>query len=58
MDLRLKNKKVFISGSSRGIGLCIARKFIEEGANVVINARNKDELSIAASSLENCNGVA
>ena len=58
MDLRLKNKKVFVSGSSRGIGLSIARKFIEEGANVVINARNKDELSIAASSLENCNSVA
>ena len=40
MDLRLENKKVFVSGSSRGIGLSIARKFIEEGANVVINARN------------------
>ena len=58
MDLRLENKKVFVSGSSRGIGLSIARKFIEEGANVVINARNTDELSVAALSLGNCNSVA
>ena len=58
MDLNLENKKVFVSGSSRGIGLSIARKFIEEGANVIINARNTDELSVAASSLGNCNSVA
>ena len=57
MDLSLKNKKVFVSGSSRGIGLGIARKFIEEGADVVINARNTDELDSAVLLLENCNSV-
>lgn len=57
MDLRLRNKKVFVSGSSRGIGLCIARKFIEEGANVVINSRNTDELKAAAISLGSCSSV-
>ena len=57
MDLSLKNKKVFVSGSSRGIGLGIARKFIEEGADVVINARNTDELDSVILLLENCNSV-
>ena len=57
MDLSLRNKKVFVSGSSRGIGLCIARKFIEEGADVVINSRNTDELRAAAVSLGNCGSV-
>ena len=44
MDLQLQNKKVFVSGSSRGIGLAIAKKFIDEGAQVVINGRNEEEL--------------
>ena len=42
MDLNLKDKKVLISGSSKGIGYGIAKRFIEEGANVIINSRNKD----------------
>jgi len=58
MDLSLRNKKVFVSGSSKGIGICVARKFIEEGADVVINSRNTDELTAAATSLGNCNSIA
>mgnify|MGYP006080938071 CR=1 FL=1 len=58
MDLNLKNKKVFISGSSKGIGLCIAKKFINEGANVVINSRDAQYLEIISGSLDNCNGIA
>lgn len=58
MDLSLRNKKVFVSGSSRGIGLCIASRFIEEGADVVINSRNPDELTAVAISLGNCNSIA
>lgn len=57
MDLNLKSKKVFVSGSSRGIGFYIAKKFIEEGAEVIINARNLEELDAAAISLGNCNRV-
>lgn len=57
MDLRLKGKKVFVSGGSRGIGFGIAKKFVEEGATVVINSRNEDELELAASKLRNCNSV-
>ena len=34
-----KNKNVVISGASRGIGLCIAKKLASEGANIAILAK-------------------
>ena len=37
--MQLKNKNIFITGSSRGIGLAIAHKFAQEGANIVLNSR-------------------
>ena len=37
-------KKVLVTGSSRGIGLAIALKLLEEGNNVLINGRNRDAL--------------
>jgi 3-oxoacyl-[acyl-carrier protein] reductase len=37
-------KKVLVTGSSRGIGLAIALKLLEEGNNVLINGRNRDTL--------------
>ncbi len=37
----LKEKNVFITGSTRGIGLAIAHQFAKAGANVVINGRSK-----------------
>lgn len=37
--MKLENKNVFITGSSRGIGLAIAHKFASLGANVVLNSR-------------------
>ena len=58
MDLSLRNKRVFVSGSSRGIGLNIARNFVEEGARVVINSRNAVELRVAAESLDAFDGIA
>lgn len=47
MDLGLKNKKVLISGGSKGIGLAIAQKFIDEGAFVSICARNQQGIDKA-----------
>ena len=41
MDLHLKNKKVFISGSSRGIGLEIGKQFLNHGSVVCFNSRRK-----------------
>ena len=37
--MQLKNKNIFVTGSSRGIGLAIAHKFAQAGANVVLNSR-------------------
>ena len=39
MNLKLAGKKVLVTGSSRGIGLEIARKFSLEGCRVVLNGR-------------------
>ena len=44
MDLNLKGKKALITGSSKGIGLQIAKNLIGEGCKVAINSRNDDEL--------------
>ena len=39
--MELEQKNVFITGSSRGIGLAIAHKFASLGANVVLNSRGE-----------------
>lgn len=41
MDLQLKGKRAFISGSIQGIGLAIAEQLQHEGASVIINGRNE-----------------
>ena len=47
MDLHLKGKKVFISGSTKGIGFETARLFLEEGATAIINGRTKKSVEVA-----------
>jgi len=47
--MELKNKNVFVTGSTRGIGLAIARAFAERGANLVINGRGQIPEEILAS---------
>jgi glucose 1-dehydrogenase len=44
---RLENKTAIVTGAARGIGLAIAKRFIEEGANVVLS--DIDELAGSAS---------
>ncbi|MEO7982973.1 MAG: SDR family oxidoreductase [Bacteroidota bacterium] len=39
MDLQIKSKTAFISGSTQGIGFAIAETLLAEGANVIINGR-------------------
>ncbi len=49
---------VIITGASSGIGLDIARGFLERGSNVVINARNSEKLASAARALGDKNRIA
>ena len=44
--MELKDKNVFVTGSTRGIGLAIDHEFARRGANVVLNGRSElsDEL--------------
>ena len=53
-----KTETVLITGASSGIGLDIARGFLEKGANVVLNARDIDKLTAAAKSLGHENKIA
>lgn len=41
MDLKLKGKRAFISGSTQGIGFAIAQQLLKEGVDVTINGRQK-----------------
>ena len=41
---RLEDKVIFIAGASSGIGDAAARRFVAEGASVVVGARRKDRL--------------
>jgi NAD(P)-dependent dehydrogenase (short-subunit alcohol dehydrogenase family) len=52
MDLHLKDKKVFISGSTAGIGFAIAKRFLMEGASVVINGRSQKNIDQAMAELK------
>ena len=45
--MRLKNKIAVISGGTSGIGLAIAKSFVEEGAEIFIFGRRKDALDEA-----------
>ncbi|WP_181310965.1 SDR family NAD(P)-dependent oxidoreductase [Nocardioides campestrisoli] len=51
MDLQLSGKRAFVSGSTQGIGLAIARALLAEGASVVINGRDGDRLRAAVEGL-------
>lgn len=52
MDLGLSGKVAIVSGGSRGIGLAIATELVREGACVMLAARSRDDLDVAAAALD------
>ena len=51
MQVDLSGKRALVTGSSRGIGLAIARKLIDSGAETALNAREEPSLRQASESL-------
>jgi len=51
MELELNGKTALITGASRGIGLAVATRFAEAGANVLLTSRTAEDLEAAAAGL-------
>ena len=49
----LKGKRIVVTGGGSGIGLAMAKKFVSEGADVVITGRNMSKLETAAHEINN-----
>ena len=45
---RLKGKRILVTGGGRGLGFAMAKRFVEEGAEVLIAGRNEETLKISA----------
>ncbi len=58
MDLEIRNKRVLITGSSKGIGFEIAKTFAQEGACPILVSRDLDRLRTAAAEIQATTGVA
>ena len=49
--MRLKDKTAIITGAARGIGFATTKKFLSEGANVVLMDLKETDLNTAAEAL-------
>jgi len=57
MSVHLKNKNVFITGASSGIGMACATAFAREGSNLLLAARRKERIDTLARELEDTYGI-
>jgi len=51
MDLQLRGKTAFVSGSTQGIGHAVASRLAAEGARVVVNGRDPEVVDAVAAEL-------
>jgi len=52
MNLQLKGKRAFVSGSTQGIGFAIAKQLLAEEVEVIINGRDQFRLDQSVSALK------
>lgn len=57
MDLQLNGKTALVAASSRGLGFALALQLAYEGANVVVNSRNREEAVDAARRIHEITGA-
>ncbi len=53
MDLKLKNKKALVTGSTAGIGYATAKLLAAEGAEVIINGRKQEDVDKVVDAIKN-----
>lgn len=57
MDLHLRGKRVLITGASKGIGAAAAEAFAEEGCNLLLAARNVEQMQALADRLRSSHQI-
>jgi NAD(P)-dependent dehydrogenase (short-subunit alcohol dehydrogenase family) len=48
----LEGKTAVVTGASKGLGKAVAKRFVEEGANVAVNSRSADRAEAAAAEID------
>jgi 3-oxoacyl-[acyl-carrier protein] reductase len=57
MDLKLKDKRALVTGSSRGLGYATALLLATEGCKVAVNGRDEGKVKAAAEKIANETGT-